>query len=88
MALMTSTTTGPVERPLPRLLSSAPATPAIAPKVEATTSITLSRSVHCRAAAAGATMRALISTTPTACRPMTTPMTSSVVRAISSAVMG
>ena len=47
-----------------------------------------SRSVHCRAAAAGATTIALISTTPTVCSPTTMATTSSVVSSTSSARIG
>jgi hypothetical protein len=56
----------------------APLTPANAPNNPPAATITPNRSVHWRAAAAGATIMALISTTPTACKPMTMATTSSV----------
>ena len=76
MAVAASTMAGPVGVRAARLLATAPATPAAAPNSAASTVIGMSRSVHWRAAAAGATSIALISTTPTACRPATTASTS------------
>ena len=82
------TITGPVERPLARLLRRVPLTPARPPNNPANSTITPRRLVHCRAAAAGATTMALINTTPTACRPMTMAMTRRAVTKISIPCMG
>ena len=88
IALTQSTITGPVESPAPLLLITAPLTPASAPKSAANATISPRRLVHWRAAAAGATTIALMSTTPTACRPTTIAITSSTVIKISSQTMG
>jgi hypothetical protein len=87
-AVTERTMVGPVGRPSAVALITAPVTPAAAPKAPASTTITPSRSVHCRAAAAGATSIALISTTPTVCRPITIATTSSVVSRTSSRRIG
>ncbi len=79
MALMHSTMVGPVGRRAVVLLITAPLTPASAPNRAARPIITPSRSVHWRAAAAGATTMALISTTPTVCSPNTMATTSRVI---------
>ena len=83
-ALATSTITGPVGRPAAVALIQAPVAPETAPKTPARATTPPRRSVHWRAAAAGATTSALISTTPTVWRPVTMASTSSVVSATSS----
>ena len=81
IAPSTRTTVGPVGIRGTRALRTAPATPPAAPKNAERPAMTGSRSVHCRAAAGGATRSALTSTTPTVCRPTTTATT---VMAVSS----
>jgi hypothetical protein len=88
MALMDRTMVGPVERPAPVLLISAPTTPASAPNSPDSGTIRPRRCVHCRAATAGATTIALINTTPTVCRPTTMAATNRVVSSTSSARTG
>src|SRR5690606_12812379 len=86
--LATSTMVGPVAKPPPLLLIKTPPTPETAPNRAARATITPRRLVHWRAAAAGATIIALISTTPTACRPTTIATTMRVMSSVSSARMG
>jgi len=66
MTLAHTTIIGPVGILVVVLLIIAPVTPAIAPKKAAKQTIIAKRLVHWRAAEAGATTMALISTTPTA----------------------
>jgi hypothetical protein len=66
---------GPVGSLVTTLLVTAPSSPTSAPKAPDRITIAPNRSVHWRAAAAGATIMALISTPPTVCRPTTMAMT-------------
>ncbi len=68
-------TNGPVGRRASLTLNNAPIIPDSAPNSAASSNITPKRSVHCRAAAAGAISIAAISTTPTVCKPISTAMT-------------
>src|SRR5262245_7106836 len=73
---------------LSRWLRADPPAPASAPNSPARSVITPSRSVHCRAAAAGATTRALIKTTPTLSNPITIDRTNRPVSKMSRATTG
>ena len=73
---------GPVGILAAVLLITAPVMPAIAPKKAARQTMNARRLVHWRAAEAGATTMALISTTPTACRPITIAITISVISGV------
>jgi hypothetical protein len=88
MTVAESTMVGPVGMCAAVPLSSVPLTPATAPNAAASTTITPSELVHCRAAAAGAMTMALISTTPTVWSPMTMAMTRNVVSRTSMVRMG
>src|SRR5690606_16821318 len=88
MALTHTTITGPVGRCFSLALIVAPETPANAPKSAESTTMVPSRSVHCRAAAAGATIMALIRITPTPCNPITIATTIKVVSSTSSTRTG
>ena len=74
---------GPVGIFFTRLLVNAPEIPAVAPNRADRVTMTHMRSVHWRAAATGATIMALMRTTPTVCRPMMMATTSSTVRKLS-----
>ena len=81
IAEATSTTTGPVESRGTAALSPTPTSPATRPKHPASTSMVVTRSVHCLAATGGITTSAVTSTAPAAGKPTTTITATSVTKA-------
>ena len=73
-----------VDRPVPRLLMSAPATPAKAPKAEATTIMVPSRSVPLAGGGGRGDDERAHQHHADGCKPMTMPMTSRMVSSMSS----